>query len=203
MSELFGALGGLVNKVATKTEDGLQRFANKTEDVAKRVNRTVNPLSSHFRENSTTSPEHQRPGEHAASSNPLAYAQSPYQGRGEAGPGATAGGTRGEMGAARARQHNQNSVKVEPPAIFLNEGLSSKSALYMADEILSVVTLETTKLESERDEYKHVLQQLQLLRKEQEEAYKKSEALMQQREQELTKHIEIMEKEKDGVTVAF
>ena len=40
MSELFGALGGLVNKVATKTEDGLQRFANKTEDVAKRVNRT-------------------------------------------------------------------------------------------------------------------------------------------------------------------
>lgn len=33
-------MGGLVNKVATKTEDGLQRFANKTEDVAKRVNRT-------------------------------------------------------------------------------------------------------------------------------------------------------------------
>mmetsp|Transcript_42047 Transcript_42047/g.61805 ORF Transcript_42047/g.61805 Transcript_42047/m.61805 type:complete len:202 (-) Transcript_42047:500-1105(-) len=201
MSELFGALGGLVNKVATKTEDGLQRFANKTEDVAKRVNRTVNPLSSHFRENSAMVPEH------VSSSNPLAYAQSPCVDRhvrSETGPVATpGGGARREMGAAHALQHSQNSLRVEPPAIFLNEGLSSKSALYMADEILSVVTLETTKLESERDEYKHVLQQLQQLRKEQEDAYKRSEALMLEREQELRKHIETMETEKDGVTVSF
>ena len=75
MSELLGALGGLVNKVATKTEDGLQRFAHKTEDVAKRVNRTVNPLSSHFRESSDarSSPELLRAGEHSAQSNPLVF----------------------------------------------------------------------------------------------------------------------------------
>eukprot|EP00961_Rhodomonas_salina_P011739 157745-Rhodomonas_salina.1 len=45
----------LVNKVQEKAKevtdgvgDGLQRVANKTEDLTKRVNRTVNPFSSHF-----------------------------------------------------------------------------------------------------------------------------------------------------------
>jgi hypothetical protein len=191
MAEAFSFLGGLVNKVATKTEDGLQRFANKTEDVAKRVNRHVNPLSSHFREG----------GGEVLSTDPLAYAQSPFvdrQGRhSEAGASAHQ-----EVGAGRTKQHGRDSAP-EPPAVFLSEGLSSKSALYMADEILAVVTLETTKLESERDEYKHVLQQLQQLCQEQEEAYRKSEALMDKREQELLEHIHKMEKEQSGVTVSF
>jgi hypothetical protein len=190
MAEAFSFLGGLVNKVATRTEDGLQRFANKTEDVAKRVNRSVNPLSSHFREHGD-----------ASSSDPLAHAQSPYFDRqgsqGHGGAGATL-----EAGAAIARQSSRSSAP-EPPAVFLSEGLSSKSALYMADEILAVVTLETTKLESERDEYKHVLQQLQQLRQEQEESYKRSEALMDKREGELVEHIAKMEKEQSGVTVSF
>lgn len=194
MSELLGALGGLVTKVATRTEDGLQRFAHKTEDVAKRVNRTVNPLSSHFRENGTTSPNDLRPGEHSAQSNPLAAAQSPCVDRLRA-----PGGAR-EDGAARAAS---NSVNMEPPAIFLREGLSSKSALCMADEILQVVTRETTKLEAERDEYQHVLQRLQQLRKEQEEAYTRSEALMSKRESELIQHIQAIEQQHEGVTVAF
>ena len=73
----------------------------------------------------------------------------------------------------------------------------------MADEILQVVTRETTKLEAERDEYQHVLQRLQQLRKEQEEAYARSEALMLQREQELLLHIQAIEQQQDGVTVAF
>ena len=191
MAELLGALGGIVNKVATKTEDGLQRFAHKTEYVAKRVNRTVNPLSSHFREIGSASV---RPGEHAAQCHPLAAAQSPCVDRLRA-PGATR-----EDGVACAAS---NFVHMEPPAIFLREGLSSKSALCMADEILQVVTRETTKLEAERDEYQHVLQRLQQLRKEQEEAYTRSEALMSQRELELMQHIQAIEQQQEGVTVAF
>jgi hypothetical protein len=204
MSELLGALGGLVNKVATKTEDGLQRFAHKTEDVAKRVNRTVNPLSSHFRESSDarSSPELLRAGEHSAQSNPLAAAQSPYVDRPTRGAlGQAPHGARGD--AAACATARDNATRVEPPAIFLREGLSSKSALCMADEILQVVTRETTKLEAERDEYQHVLQRLQQLRKEQEEAYARSEALMLQREQELLLHIQAIEQQQDGVTVAF
>jgi hypothetical protein len=66
-----------------------------------------------------------------------------------------------------------------------------------------VVTRETTKLEAERDEYQHVLQRLQQLRKDQEEAYTRSEALMSQRELELMQHIQAIEQQQEGVTVAF
>jgi hypothetical protein len=169
MSELFGAIGGLVNKVATKTED-----------VAKRVNRTVNPLSSHFREGHSDTLSHLRTGEHEH--------------------------TPGRGAAPRDVGTPSRYIQKDPPALFQSEGLSSKSALCMADEIKSVVELETTKLESERDEYKTVLNQLKQLRKEQDEAYTKSEVLMREREEELRKHIEAMEREESenqSVTVAF
>ena len=177
---LFGLVGGLVTKVATKTEDGLQRFANKTEDVAKRVNRTVNPLSSHFRESSSASPDHLRLGDHAPHSNPLAFAQSPYVDRAlrsDAASRAPLGHPSQGYSSDCVRHRDAIAVPAEPPTI-LKEGLSSKSALMVADEILKVVTFETTKLEAERDQYRDILDQLQQLRKEQEEAYKRTEALL-------------------------
>ena len=207
MSEIFGAIGGLVNKVATKTQDGL----NKIEDVGKRVNRTVNPLSSHFREHSGGTPEHdQRQGGHAARADALrqAPARSPFADRHASSPSVAAQGTTSkevpEDGTGRFQQKSDSQA---PPAALMTEGLSSKSAMYMADEILSIVTLETTKLESERDEYSQVLQQLQQLRQEQEYFYARSEELMAQRERELLQHIQTMEVEQQegdqGFTVAF
>ena len=202
MSELLGALGGLVNKVATKTEDGLQRFANKTEDVAKRVNRTVNPLSSHFRESSSATNDHQRPSEHISTAS---APQNDRHVRGDAGPSAAPEHLRRDVGAAHSSNRSQEAD--EAHAKFQQEGLSTKSALMVADEISRVVQLEISKLELERDEYQSILQQLQQLRKVQEEAYMKSEARMEQRELELRKQIQAMEKEQAGqqagMTVSF
>jgi len=57
MSRLIGGLQSLTSKVtdtATRAAaglgDGVAKVANKTEEAAKRVNRTVNPLSSHFQQ---------------------------------------------------------------------------------------------------------------------------------------------------------
>jgi hypothetical protein len=68
MSRLIGGLQSLTSKVsdtATRAAeglgDGVAKVANKTEEVAKRVNRTVNPLSSHFqqpRDGASTSSSH-------------------------------------------------------------------------------------------------------------------------------------------------
>lgn len=62
-----------------------------------------------------------------------------------------------------ATTNRNDSQNVEPPEMFLQEGLSSKSALFMADQILEAVTRETAKLEKDRDEYKHVLKQVFIL----------------------------------------
>jgi len=76
MSRLIGGLQSLTSKVgesATRAAeglgDGVAKVANKTEEVAKRVNRTVNPLSSHFqqpRDGASTTSSHAAGSEESA-----------------------------------------------------------------------------------------------------------------------------------------
>mmetsp|Transcript_12883 Transcript_12883/g.30672 ORF Transcript_12883/g.30672 Transcript_12883/m.30672 type:complete len:179 (-) Transcript_12883:60-596(-) len=162
----------LVNKVQEKAKevtdgvgDGLQRVANKTEDLTKRVNRTVNPFSSHF-------------GSGSNQSSPAAGSSERYRSNSEdvTTPSRSDSGLAPEL----ARRSSKEEV-------------SSKAVTIFAESVRDAVHQEIQSLEREKEEHLAVLKQLEALQAEQETAYREAEERMAQREEEMRAAIKMLE----------
>mmetsp|Transcript_27693 Transcript_27693/g.69836 ORF Transcript_27693/g.69836 Transcript_27693/m.69836 type:complete len:230 (+) Transcript_27693:62-751(+) len=223
MAKLFQALEGIgdgLEKVASGLGDGLQKVVDKTDSITTRLNRHVNPLSSHYGEHRVV-PGHLRlasggdlasPGQsmdaHRRLENGSLGHRYHSEGDLEDMPMDASEGGGGDLGASNApsRQarttwdHHQVTSSDDFPvrtSTDMSKGFS-RAAFHVTQKILDAAEKEIQDLQREREEYSRTLAELRQLEAEQEASYVKAEAELRVREEKLQAELADMEKQSRG-----